>query len=148
MTPSDIHQVYAAGSIQFCADITLYGISTFMPQIIRAMGFSNMEANLLTVPVQFVGGAFFMLVAYYSDKYRMRSPFIIFGLSLNLIGYILLATIPQVGGRYFALFIIAMGLYITPGLNVTWIGNNTQGHFKRSTAVGLNQLIGNSAGAA
>jgi hypothetical protein len=41
-----------------------------------------------------------------------------------------------------------MGLYITPGLNVTWIGNNTQGHFKRSTAVGLNQLIGNSAGAA
>jgi len=64
------------------------------------------------------------------------------------IGYILLATIPAVGGRYFALFIIAMGLYITPGLNVTWIGNNTQGHFKRSTAVGLNQLIGNSAGAA
>jgi hypothetical protein len=24
------YQVYAAGTIQFCADITLYGISTFM----------------------------------------------------------------------------------------------------------------------
>lgn len=112
------------------------------------MGFSNVEANLLTVPVQAVGGCTFILVAYFSDKYQIRSPFIIFGMSLNLIGYILLATIPQVGGRYFALFVVAMGLYITPGLNVTWIGNNTQGHFKRSTAVGLNQLIGNSAGAA
>lgn len=69
-------------------------------------------------------------------------------IAADVTGYILLATIPAVGGRYFALFVIAMGLYITPGLNVTWIGNNTQGHFKRSTAVGLNQLIGNSAGAA
>ena len=127
------------------------------------MGFSNTEANLLTVPVQAVGGCTFIVVAWFSDKYQMRSPFIVMGLSLNLIGkcyrphrcteaytlgYILLATIPAVGGRYFALFVVAMGLYITPGLNVTWIGNNTQGHFKRSTAVGLNQLIGNSAGAA
>lgn len=127
------------------------------------MGFSNTEANLLTVPVQAVGGCTFIVVAWFSDKYQMRSPFIVMGMSLNLIGrshwgqhhwyakdpgYILLATIPAVGGRYFALFVVAMGLYITPGLNVTWIGNNTQGHFKRSTAVGLNQLIGNSAGAA
>ena len=50
------------------------------------MGFSNTEANLLTVPVQAVGGCTFILVAYFSDKYQMRSPFIVFGMSLNLIG--------------------------------------------------------------
>jgi len=60
----------------------------------------------------------------------------------------LLATVNSVGGRYFALYVVAGGLYITPGLNVTWIGMNTRGHYKRATAVGLNQLIGNSAGAA
>jgi hypothetical protein len=43
-------RVYSSGTIQFCADITLYGISTFMPQIIRSMGFSNVNAQLLTVP--------------------------------------------------------------------------------------------------
>ncbi|KAI9634393.1 major facilitator superfamily domain-containing protein [Dioszegia hungarica] len=140
--------VYAAGTIQFCADITLYGISTFMPQIIRAMGFSNVNAQLLTVPVYVWGASVFMFVAWFSDKYRMRSPFIVLGLSLNLLGYILLATIESVAGRYTALYVISAGIYITPGLNVTWIGGNTRGHFKRSTAVGLNQLIGNSAGAA
>ena len=50
------------------------------------MGFSNTEANLLTVPVQAVGGCTFILVAYFSDKYQMRSPFIVLGMSFNLIG--------------------------------------------------------------
>lgn len=43
-------RVYTSGAIQFAADVTLYGISTFMPQIIRAMGFSNVMAQALTVP--------------------------------------------------------------------------------------------------
>ena len=43
-------RVYTSGSIQFAADVTLYGISTFMPQIIRSMGFSNVMAQALTVP--------------------------------------------------------------------------------------------------
>jgi len=32
------------------------------------------------------GASFFMVVAYYSDKVQMRSPFIVLGLTLNLIG--------------------------------------------------------------
>jgi MFS family permease len=46
-------KVYTSGCIQFIADVTLYGISTFMPQIIRAMGFSNVMAQALTVPGEF-----------------------------------------------------------------------------------------------
>lgn len=60
----------------------------------------------------------------------------------------MLATIESVGGRYFALYVVASGLYITPGLNVTWISNNLAPHYRRATGVGLNQLIGNSSGAA
>lgn len=122
------------------------------------MGYSNVNAQLLTVPGQPIyrltchergkaditavyvwGATVFMVVAYYSDKIQMRSPFIVLGLSLNIIGqyisqilvksstyqgYIILATVESVGGRYFALYIVAGGLYITPGLNVTWIGEH------------------------
>lgn len=70
------------------------------------------------------------------------------GFTSILIGYIILATVESVGGRYFSLYLVAGGLYIIPGLNVTWISNNTAGHYKRSTALGVNQLIGNSSGAA
>ena len=64
------------GAIQFCADVTLYGLTTFMPAIIRGMGYSNVNAQLLTVPVYFVGATAFIIIARLSDKYRMRSPFI------------------------------------------------------------------------
>lgn len=50
------------------------------------MGFSNVNAQLLTVPVYVWGASVFMFVAWFSDKYRMRSPFIVLGLSLNLLG--------------------------------------------------------------
>jgi hypothetical protein len=55
-------RVYTSGAIQFAADVTLYGISTFMPQIIRAMGFSNVMAQALTVP----GMSFISLRRMYS----------------------------------------------------------------------------------
>jgi hypothetical protein len=32
------------------------------------------------------------------------------------------------------------------GLNVTWVINSNTGYFKRATAIGLQQTIGNSAG--
>ena len=74
------------GSIQFCGDITLYGISTFMPAIIKGLGYANVYANLLTVPVYFVAAAAFLTTAYLSDKYQLRSPFIAFGFVMYLIG--------------------------------------------------------------
>lgn len=86
-----------------------------------------MNAQLLTVPVYIFGAIVFLIMAYFSDKYRIRSPFIIFGFSMILIGYIILATVDAVGGRYFSLFLIAGGLYNIPGLNVVWISNNTAG---------------------
>ena len=51
-------------------------------------------------------------------------------------------------GRYAGVYICALGLYSVPGLNVTWISNNSAGHYKRATSFGVNQLIGNSSGAA
>ena len=47
---------------------------------------------------------------------------------------------------YISTFITATDVYCVVSLNVTWIINNSAGYFKRATAIGLQQTIGNSAG--
>lgn len=103
----------------------------------------------MTVPVYIFGAVCFVLQAHFSDKWQLRSPFIIGSFFFQLIGYVLLASIDGPSGvRYFALYVIAVGLYTPVGLNVGWCQNNNAGHYKRAMSVGLMQLIGNSSGAA
>lgn len=111
------------------------------------MGYSNVNAQLLTVPVYILGAASFLIVAKLSDRYKIRSPFIVLGFFLQIIGYIILATCDNVHGRYGGVFIVALGLYLPSGLNVTWLSGNMAGHYKRVTGFATNQLIGNAAGA-
>lgn len=47
---------------------------------------------------------------------------------------------------YFATFVTATGIYCCVGLNVTWNSNSNAGYYKRATAIGLQQTVGNSAG--
>jgi hypothetical protein len=47
---------------------------------------------------------------------------------------------------YFSTFLIAPGVYIIVGLNVSWLLNSHAPYYKRATAIRMNQSIGNSAG--
>jgi MFS family permease len=112
------------------------------------MGYSNVNAQLLTVPVYILAAVVFLIVGRLSDHYQLRSPFLAGAFVCIIVGYGIQIGVDHVGGRYAGLFITAMGMYVVPGLNVSWISNNTAGHYKRTTAFGLNQLVGNCAGAA
>ena len=63
-------------------------------------------------------------------------------------GYSLMlgVSMKSTGVLYFATFVTATGIYCVVGLNVTWVSNSNAGYFKRATAIGLQQTIGNSAG--
>jgi hypothetical protein len=50
------------------------------------------------------------------------------------------------GVLYFSTFLIAPGVYIIVGLNVSWLLNSHAPYYKRAMAIGMNQSIGNSAG--
>jgi len=43
---------------------------------------------------------------------------------------------------------VAIGLYASTSLNLVWAACNHSGYFKRAFAMGIIQLVGNSAGAA
>lgn len=95
---------YAFSAYQFCVDITLYGFTTFLPAIVRGLGYQSIHANLMTAPIYFCALAFFLLIAYFSDKTGLRGPFMAGPLLCLVIGYAMLITIDNLKIRFFACF--------------------------------------------
>jgi MFS family permease len=62
----------------------LYGVSLFLPTIVKSLGYSSSSAQLMTVPVYITAAILGVIVAYFSDRVGRRSPFII-GLSCTMI---------------------------------------------------------------
>lgn len=139
-------RTWLTGSIQFCLDLTSYGLGTFMPIIVNGLGFTSVRAQLLMIPIYFVTAVSYLILARVSDKYCLRWPFAISGCLITAVGLAIVMGATQMGVRFFGLFIVAIPLYFGPSMNLVWISGNTNNFYKRATLVGLNQLIGNASG--
>jgi hypothetical protein len=139
-------KLYISGGIQFCQDTLLYGFSTFLPAIIKGFNYDSLQVQYLTVPVYIFGGLCFLAIAFISDRLTLRGPFVFFANIFGIIGYILLLTVSSNAVKFFATFLCAIAVYNGPGLNVTWINVNFAPHYRRATAIGIQQTIGNTAG--
>ena len=63
------------------------------PAIIRGMGHSYLNSQLLTVPVYLTGAVTIIIMARLADKMKLRSPFIVVSFFLQIIGQLLLQAI-------------------------------------------------------
>lgn len=95
---------YAFFCYQFSINISLYGLTTFMPAIVRGLGYSSVHANLMTVPIYICALVFFLILAYWSDRTGVRGPFLLTGLLCLIIGYAILITVDNLKVRFFACF--------------------------------------------
>lgn len=79
---------------------------------------------------------------------RHRYTFTMVGVVVASVGYILLLCQLRisVGVKYFALFLIVSGGYITQPVTLTWLQNNVSGHYKRSVAAAMQVGFGNCGG--
>jgi sugar phosphate permease len=133
---------------------TGYATSFFIPTILTEFGWTASSAQLHTIPIYVVGVFLTMFCAWWSDRIQHRYAFTIGGLSLAVLGYIILLcqgrkTDPHhlsSGVKYLALFFITSGNYICQPLLVVWLANNMAGHYKRSFAAALQIGIGNVGG--
>ncbi|KAF2792120.1 major facilitator superfamily transporter [Melanomma pulvis-pyrius CBS 109.77] len=141
-------KVWINSLCQFCANTCSFGFSTFLPTIIRGFGYSSVRTQLLTVPVYIWASVVYITVAFASDYLRKRAVFMVPMALTTAVGYSLMLGVSMTSTAilYFATFVTATGIYCVVGLNVTWIINSNAGYFKRATAIGLQQTIGNSAG--
>jgi MFS family permease len=125
----------------------LYGISLFLPSIIRALGYSSSTAQLLTVPIYITASVLAVVVAYYSDKVGKRYPFILVCLCIMAVGFIMCIAGGSVPGLVYAgVFIATCALYPAFPGNITWLSNNLAGSTKRATGQAIQIAVGNLAG--
>jgi MFS family permease len=127
----------------------LYGISLFLPSIIRQLGYQSSQAQLLTVPVYITAAIFAVIAAYFSDKVGKRSPFILGFLLVMVVGFSMsIATDPKEkpGVVYAGVFIAACAIYPAfPGV-IAWLSNNLSGSLKRSVGMAIQIGVGNLGG--
>ncbi|EUC42069.1 hypothetical protein COCMIDRAFT_104518 [Bipolaris oryzae ATCC 44560] len=141
-------KLWLSAACQFCANTCSFGFSTFLPVIIRGFGYSSIRTQLLTVPVYIWASAVYLFIAFCSDYVNRRAYFMIPLALVTSVGYAMMlgVSMASTGVLYFATFVTATGIFCCVGLNVTWVINSNAGYFKRATAIGLQQAIGNSAG--
>ena len=56
------------------------------PAIIKGMGYSNVNAQLLTVPVYLSAAIVFLITARLSERWKVRGYFVIFNLVTMMVG--------------------------------------------------------------
>lgn len=108
-------KLWISASIQFLGDILSFGVSTFMPSLVKSFGFNSVYTQLLTVPIFFWGVLVFIAVSLWSDKVQKRTVFMIPGALVVVVGYAILCSISmdRRGVLYFACFLIVPGIYVS-----------------------------------
>lgn len=127
--------------------LPLYTLSLFLPTIIKDMGYTAAQSQLLTIPPYAVATIFTIFWAILSERYAKRGLFIIITSSVAIIGYIILLANknPQVqpGVSYAGVFLAAIGIYPSVALVLSWPAINVSGQTKRATANAMQISIGN-----
>ncbi|BGP43069.1 hypothetical protein JCM10449v2_007084 [Rhodotorula kratochvilovae] len=133
--------------MQLGFDVTLYGASTFFVVIVKGFGYSTINSQLLTAPIYAWAAIVYMCAAYCADRFDVRFWLILPTTLVTCVGYIILVVVKEsVGAKLFACFLVATGVYTSVGLNVSWNSAKIAGVRKRSTGIGIQQLIGNCGG--
>lgn len=88
----------------------LYGIALFLPTIIRDLGYSSTNAQLLTVPIYVFAAVCCIGTAYLSDRVGKRSLFIIPFQVVILVGFVMCISSGKPGVIYAGVFIAAAGV--------------------------------------
>lgn len=133
-------KIYLQAVVALSNTIPNYGLKFTMPQIMKNMGYTSANAQLLTIPSYFLGACSAYVSARFADRYRWRMPFIVGPQLLIVTGFAITFayaakihdTIPQC---YVAICIACIGLYpVIPGANA-WNSNNLAGPAKRAAGI-------------
>lgn len=124
-----------------CTQVALGGLSSFLPSIVKGLGYTSVRAQLMTVPIYCVSSVTTVLFAYLSDKSNVRGPWLA-GLSLaSLSGYIMLIASHNNNVRYAGLFLAAAGQYPIVVIVLTWQACNIPNFTHRATMSAVSNIL-------
>ncbi|TKA59819.1 hypothetical protein B0A49_12720 [Cryomyces minteri] len=122
------------------ASIAPQGFTIFFPLVVKGLGYSGATANLMTVPPYVLGTIVLLLFAYSSDHFHERTLHILCGLSIVIIGLILVIVLPlqNIHARYGGLVVLLAGTFVASPITVAWLAGNTPEPGKRTVILGIN----------
>lgn len=123
--------------------VPIYSFSLFLPSIISGLGYKHVQAQLLTVPPNFLAFLVVLGSSFVSDRIKMRGPCICVGLILAAIGYIMQIASHTPGVKYAGTFFVASGAFPCSPLVLAWLSNNLAPHYIKATGLGFQVAIGN-----
>ncbi|KAK8052475.1 MFS general substrate transporter [Apiospora rasikravindrae] len=129
--------------------IPAYSFIYFTPTIVQGLGYGTIQTQLQSVPPFAASFGFAVLLAIFSDRMRVRSPFIFFGLCLLIAGTAMCMQIHGVehfSSEYAGLCLAAMGSLGVGGNIVCWYIMNLRGHVERAIGSGWMICFGNIGG--
>jgi hypothetical protein len=129
----------------FCCDITAASMGSFIPTILTELGWTAARAQVMSIPVWICGMVFQILGASISGRTGWRFPFILAGVLLAMVGWIINVLNSEkrdvpAAVRYFSLFCMSAGTFIQMTMTTSWLTNNLRG--RASVAVGTAVILG------
>ncbi|KAK5100588.1 hypothetical protein LTS08_005339 [Lithohypha guttulata] len=141
----NINNYVCAGGF-FCINITVQGLSIFMPTVLNDLGWTATKAQLYTVPVYVSASVVAILVGFLSDKTRMRGIWLAGFTFLGIAGFSILRWNTDENIRYMAVYFCAVGAFPGgPGF-LSWGLNNSAGPAVRAVSSGWIVTLGTIGG--
>lgn len=124
----------------------IYSFSLFSPTIIKGMGYTSNNAQLMSVP-PYVCACFFTIGAsYLADRVKQRGIFLNGFQLIALVGFGLLAGTESVSKQYGGLVLAAIGIYTQIPLSMAWNSGNIRNSGKRAVGIAMQVMGGNCGG--
>ncbi|GJE85431.1 MFS general substrate transporter [Phanerochaete sordida] len=115
---------------------TLAGLAFFTPSIVAGLGYTNNQAQLMTVPPFAVAFVLSLITSFLSDHFGRRGITLFMLTLLSTAGFAVFLGATQDRVRYGALFLLLPGTYASAPTLGTWPANNAAPHTRRATALG------------
>lgn len=124
----------------------IYSFSLFSPTIIKDMGYTSNNAQLMSIPPYVCACVFTIGASYFADGVKQRGIFLIGFQSIALVGFALLAGTKNVSVQYGGLVLAAIGIYTQIPLSMAWNSGNIRSSGKRAVGIAMQVMGGNCGG--
>ncbi|KAB5595971.1 transport protein [Ceratobasidium theobromae] len=123
-------------------NMTVQGISLFMPSLLKGMGYSTIQSQLRTVPPYVVASIFSIGVAYGSFRSARRGIWLLAIVPLVIAGLAILLGSSNSQANYAGVFLIAMGAFPQGPLLLSWATNNSAPNTVRAVSSAMVVAVG------
>jgi len=142
-------KTYVVAVMYSAMNLGLGSTSSFLPTIVKGLGYSNAQAQLYTVPPYAVAFVFMMLLSTFSDRKKTRGFPVACVFIIGIVGWSLLYGISPVHAshsdlhvRYFGCICVVVAGYAAIPLIMSWQSNNTGSQSQRAVSLGMLNTIG------